>query len=149
MTCGNDNQTRSHPPHASLPNRTRSCFSTFHCKRPSRWAIRPNLLVLDKNRIMCQTPTAVRAYPSTLGYMDSRGQDLQRRAMGCLKTGCSRRWKASIAREASSPKSRSSPTAIATVSGVVAPALRLLTGVLVTEDCKRVRDVWLCFGGGG
>lgn len=27
--------------------------------------------------------------------------------------------------------------------------LRLLTRVLVTEDCKRVQDVWFCFGGGG
>jgi hypothetical protein len=26
---------------------------------------------------------------------------------------------------------------------------RLLTWVAVTEDCKRVQDVWFCFGGGG
>lgn len=39
--------------------------------------------------------------------------------------------------------------ATATVSGSFDSGLRLLTCVTVTEDCKRVQDVWLCFGGGG
>lgn len=106
-------------------------------------------LVLDKNHTVRQTLTVVQVYHSTLGYMDSRIQDLQSRVTGCLKMVCSRRWRASTEQEVSFPKSRSSRTAIATVSGIVAVGMRLLTGMPVTEDCKRVQDVWLCFGGGG
>lgn len=66
------------------------------------------------------TGTAVRANHWTLGCMDSRVQGRRKRTMGCLRMGCSRRWRVNIGLEVPRPRSRLSQTAIVTVSSVVA-----------------------------
>ena len=96
-----------------------------------------------------RTSTLSQASLSTSVCMTSRAKALRRNKTGSSTRACYRRWRVIIVLVVMRVKSRSCRTATVTVSVVVVCICSNLNVCIVTENCRRVKGVWLCFGGGG